>query len=88
MKSLKDTIGLMVGDNYKERFIAEFAQTQIRYSRLNAMVTKYKLGTLSFAPTCPIELLELQLRSMRDYLTVLEARAAIEHIDISTYKGE
>ena len=39
-------------------------------------------GTLKFTPTCPGSLYDLQIRAMKDYLTVLEARAVIEGIDL------
>ena len=32
---LKKTAELMLSDNYKERFVAEYHQTKIRYDKLN-----------------------------------------------------
>ena len=77
---LKDTIGLMNSDNYKERFIAEYYQTKIRYDKLHKMITKYEAGTLEFEPKCPIELLKEQANFMGRYLHTLEIRAEIEEI--------
>lgn len=44
------------------------------------------MKTLNFTPTCPRSLFDLQIRAMKDYLTVLEARAVIDGIDL--YKDE
>lgn len=80
--SLEDTINLMRSSNYKERFIAEYEQTKIRYEKLHRMIVKYEAGTLEFTPTCPIELLKDQKRFMDEYLRCLEIRAEIEKINI------
>lgn len=78
---LKDTIEMMQSADYKERFIAEYLQTRIRYNKLFRMCIKYKAGTLNFIPNCSLELLEEQLNAMRKYLMLLEVRAEIEGID-------
>lgn len=57
-------------------------QTAIRYGKLKAMVDKHNNGTLEFKPTCPMSIYDIQLRAMRDYLTILEARAAIEGVEL------
>ena len=44
------------------------------------MLTKWDAGTLNFTPTCPRSIYKLQVNAMEDYMAVLEARAAIEHI--------
>lgn len=77
---LRDTVEMMNSADYKERFKAEYYQTAIRYGKLKAMVDKYNNGTLEFKPTCPMSIYDIQLRAMRDYLTILEARAAIEGV--------
>lgn len=77
---LKDIIELMNSDDYKERFIAEYYQTKIRYDKLHRMITKYEAGTLEFEPKCPIELLQEQANFMGRYLHTLEIRAEIEEI--------
>ena len=79
---LKDSVELMVSEDYKDRFKAEFIQTAVRVEKLESMIEKYENGTLQFKPTCPVDLLKLQLRYMKDYLTILEARAKIEKIKI------
>lgn len=79
---LKDTISLMNSEDYKERFRAEYLQTKIRYDKLHAMLVKHEAGTLDFTPTCPIPTLNMQKRSMGEYLRQLEIRAEIEGIDV------
>lgn len=80
---LKDTIPQMNSEDYKERFKAEYNQTKIRYWKLHAMIVKYEAGTLTFEPTCPIDLLKEQASCMGNYLYTLEVRAEIEGIELS-----
>ena len=79
---LKDTIEMMQSEDFKERFIAEYAQTKIRYEKLHRTIVKYEAGKLSFTPKCPIELLKEQAKYMGQYLYVLEVRAEIENIEL------
>ena len=79
---LKDTIALMQSDDHKERFIAEYWQTKIRYEKLHAMTIKYEAGTLDFTPSCSLELLNEQKRCMGGYLHALEVRAEVEGIEL------
>ena len=80
--SLKDTAKLMVNDDYKDRFSAEYFQLKIRYDKLCAMLNKWDAGTLEFAPTCPRNLYDGQMRAMRWYLCVLENRARLEGVNL------
>ena len=73
---------LMLSDNYKDRFRAEYYQTKERYQRLHLMIIKYEAGTLDFQPDCPLELLKRQAKAMGEYLYVLEMRAQLEEIDL------
>ena len=68
--------------DYKERFKAEYYQLKYRYQKLKAMLSSYHEGTLSFTPDNPISLLEMQAGTMSDYLTILEARAVLEKIEL------
>lgn len=77
---LKDTVQLMQSDDYKDRFRAEYQQLAIRYKKLKKMVDNW--DNLNFIPICPKSTYNMQLRAMSDYITVLEARAAIEQIAI------
>lgn len=79
---LKDTMELMVSENYKDRFKAEYYQTKVRYEKLHKMLIKYEAGTLGFEPSCLKEILEDQEYYMKDYLKTLEIRAEIEKIEL------
>jgi hypothetical protein len=80
---LKDTIPQMTSEDYKERFKAEYNQLKIRLEKLHKFCVKYDAGTLDFEPDCPIHVLMVQEKHMRDYLTTLEVRAEIESIELS-----
>lgn len=80
---LKDTISLMNSEDFKERFVAEYYQTKIRYEKLHKMLIKYEAGTLDFEPKCSLELLSEQAKHMGLYLKCLEIRAEIEGIDLT-----
>lgn len=82
MFGLKDTVPMMISDDYKERFVAEYVQLKIRYKKLYAVLEKYAADKLDFKPTCPIEILYEQLDHMEAYLSVLETRAKYEGIEL------
>ena len=79
---LKDTVEMMNSPDYKERFKTEYVQTSIRLGKLDAMLTKYKEGTLNFEPKCSYHLLSEQSKVMKEYLAILEVRAQIEDIEL------
>ncbi|MBR2196247.1 MAG: hypothetical protein IJ911_11595 [Salinivirgaceae bacterium] len=79
---LKDTVNTMCSNDYKERFVAEYCQTKIRYERLKAMNTKRKARVLTFEPICSDELLRQQQSLMGQLLEVLEIRALREQITL------
>ena len=81
-KPLIDTVVLMKSNDYKERFIAEYQQLVIRYKGLKTMLDNWDKGELSFVPTCPRSTYNMQIKSMADYIAVLEARAVMEGIDL------
>ena len=64
---LKDTIQLMNSPDYKERFIAEYKQLEIRIEKLLSLLSAWDLGELKFTPKCSYELLEAQLQVMKIY---------------------
>lgn len=82
MNELKETVDLMLSDDYKERFLAEFMQLKIRYEKLRAMLNKWDEGTLEFEPTCPREMYDRQIEGMEMYLDVLADRAALERVEL------
>lgn len=75
MKNLKNTIGLMLSDDFKDRAKAEYHQLKIRCEKLEAMCKKYAAGELDFTPNCSLELLQEQLDYMLRYKEILELRA-------------
>lgn len=79
---LKDTVEMMLSEDYKERFKAEYWQLKIRYEKLADMLVKYKNGALDFEPTCSYEELYEQFIYMEHYLISLEMRASIEGIEL------
>ena len=80
--NLKDTVEMMNSDEYKERFKAEYYQLVTRYRGLKTMLVKWNKGTLNFEPICPRSTYDMQIKAMADYMAILEARAAIEGIDL------
>lgn len=93
---LKDTVEMMQSADYKERFIAEYQQTKIRYEKLKKFNTIIEAAyrtecerpdTKKVAmPThdCPADLLREQQNAMGQYLHILEVRAVIEGIDLNS----
>ena len=83
---LKDTIALMTSSDYKQRFIAEYWQTKIRYEKLKDFCNKIELANLDIMDEpkhdVPYDLLREQQRIMGEYLHILELRAIIENIDL------
>lgn len=81
-KTLKDTVDIMCSTDYKERFIAEYKQLEIRILGLERMLDNWDHNELNFKPTCPRSTYDLQLRNMKDYYAVLQMRAVMENIPI------
>ena len=99
MTNLRDTVNLMNSEDYKERFIAEYWQTKIRYEKLKAFNTRIEAEeTMKYelTPHCKalsvklpkhnscLSLLREQQGVMGNYLHILELRAVIEGIDLDT----
>ena len=85
-KTLGQTATLMVSDSYKERFIAEYHQTKIRYEKLKNFCNRIEAAKLAKTEEpkhdCSLELLRSQQRIMGEYLHILEIRAVIEEIEL------
>ena len=77
---LIDTAPLMVSDDYKERFKAEYYQTKIRHDRLEEMVNNW--DDLDFIPTCEKSVYVNQLKAMELYLDILIFRADKEDVKL------
>ena len=83
--NMKETADMMLNEDYKKRFVAEYWQTKNRYDALHRMTIRYEAGTLEFKPTCSVELLKEQKSHMGNYLRVLEIRAEIEGINLNDW---
>ena len=79
---LKDTAPMMESSDYKERFKAEVYQLDIRIGKLANMLSSWTAGELNFQPTCPYDLLDSQLNSMKVYRHFLIERAKLEGIEL------
>lgn len=79
---LQDTVDLMLGTDFKDRFKAEYYQLDNRIAGLQRVLKGYKEGTLNFTPNCPYQVLYEQLMYMKAYRDVLDARAEIENIEL------
>ena len=88
---LKQTCELMVSDDYKERFIAEYHQLKERAKRLKAFNRKIEAAKLTSDSVkvypmpehdCPDDLLLRQQMVMEEYLHILEVRALVEGVDL------
>ena len=85
---INSTINFMLSNDFKERFIAEYWQTKIRYDKLKSFNNRILASIISDdveEPThsCPTELLKEQQTVMGRYLQILEIRAVIEGIDLN-----
>lgn len=66
---LKDTVDLMLSDNYRDRLKAEYLQAKIRYDKLfNKLCEEHDEYSRQTA------MFERQLDVMREYINVLEDR--------------
>lgn len=89
MLNLKGTASLMTSTDYRQRFIAEYWQTKIRYEKLKAFNNKIEASYSSDSietpeHDCPDGMLLEQQHIMGEYLHILEVRAIIENIDLDS----
>lgn len=88
--NLGDTVLLMNSADYKDRFIAEYQQTKIRYEKLKKFCNKIDIAENNYSEhsfdlpkhDCSLTLLRQQQAAMGRYLGILEQRALIEDIDL------
>ncbi len=67
---------------WQDRVQGEYLFIKDKATRLKSMLKRYATGKLDFNPDCSFELLLEQYNTMMKYLTILEMRMHIEHIDI------
>lgn len=84
---LKDTIGLMTSQDWRDRFVAEYLQTKIRYEKLHKLIVKREVGKHGFETPIPLESWKTQAKHMGMYLYELEKQAVLHGIelDVSVY---
>ena len=80
MKELKDTVDLMLSDDYVDRFKAEYYQLETRFIKLASMVGNW--DKLNFTPNMSREFYIKQLHVMAMYLYYLIFRSGIEKVNI------
>jgi hypothetical protein len=78
---LEETIDMMISNDYKERFIAEYHQLKERYNNLNKMINNW--DNLDFKPSCSLSIYQSQVSAMKQYLNILELRARVENINLN-----
>ena len=79
---LEKTVELMTSDNYQDRFKAEYYQLVNRANKLRKMVRAYEKDELDFEPSCSLDLLTWQLKTMDEYVYILKRRAKIDNIEL------
>lgn len=82
MIELRNTINMMISEDYKERFKAEYYQLNIRIYKLEFLLDAWDNEELEYTPNCPRDLYDIQMRAMEEYRTILRARAKIENIEL------
>lgn len=77
---LKDTTELMLSSDWKNRFVAEYLQTKIRYNKLYKSIIRREAGKLEFDTPIPLE--SWKAYHMGVYLYELEKQALIHNIEL------
>ena len=72
---LKDTVDLMLSDDWKDRLKAEFLQSKLRYEQLLRLISDLKAGktTFDYRSKLNIDLFCRLEEDMCDYLYTLES---------------
>ena len=81
LESLELSVEYMLSDDWKKRFIAEYAQLVTRLDALECFFWDTEDGILKNRD-CPSGLLSLQIDRMIEYKQILEIRAEIYGIDL------
>ena len=80
---LIDSIELMLSDDYKDRFKAEYMQLKIRHAKLSNSLRDYVVGRGHIKFSRDYGLLLKQAKLMDELLMILRVRAQIEGIDLN-----
>lgn len=81
---LKDTVNMMLSDDYKQRFIAEYVQISIRRSKLAQVIEDARNGCCKFNLSSDVPIYFAQIAAMDTYMHILQKRAADENIKLPT----
>lgn len=81
MTELKETVDLMLSDNFRDRLKAEYWQNVIRYNSLSMYIDKLKNSKNPYESAVPIKTLERQLTYMSLMNGVLEERLEADDIN-------
>lgn len=79
---LKDTIELMNSSDWKDRFVAEYLQTKIRYEKLHKLIIRREVRKCGFDTPIPFESWKTQAHHMGLYLYELEKQAVLHEIEL------
>lgn len=80
---LKETVEMMLSDDYKERFRAEYNQLDIRCNKLRSMLKRWDSGGLNFVPAAKRDIFGKQYEAMCEYRDALAMRAHQEGIELN-----
>lgn len=80
--TLKDTIPLMLSDDWKDRLKAEYWQTTIRLERLSTFLSDVETKGKPLHSKTPLSYYGAQAALMDGYLQTLRMRAYREHINL------
>lgn len=76
---LKDTVDHMISDDWKKRFIAEYAQL---ITRIDSIVDLMWEDEEKIKEIGPLDLIDMQVEHMNNYKRILDIRAEIYGIDM------
>lgn len=80
---IKHTTAKMLSDRYEEKLEAEIEQCYIRINELEETMALVKAtGSYRGINTAPVEVLEMQHKTMQAYLAILLHRASLEKLEI------
>lgn len=69
--------------DWQQRFVREYKELLIKTVKLGNMLDNW--DNLNFTPKCSKSLLSAQYNTMKAYLSILEERAVIEHVNLKEY---
>lgn len=79
---MKDTVEMMLSEDYKACFKAEYYQAITNYNKLKWLLNKADNGNIEFLFAFSRDLCDAQIKAMEDYIYILKVRALIENIDL------